>query len=242
MWTSSPNHLILTQDELHVWRADLNIESDLQESFWLSLSADEKDRASRFRFEKDRIHYVAARGILRKLLANYLKIAAAEIEFLYNPQGKPSLKTNQGLKFNISHAHGLGLFGFIYKYELGIDVEFLKPDIDIQTLATSFFTKKEAQKLLSLPPHFKISGFYNCWTRKEAFIKAIGEGLSFPLDQFEVSLHPNAPAQLLATYWNQEEIKTWTLTSFHPKPDYTAALAFKGDPVEIKYFNWENNY
>ncbi len=232
----------LKSEDIHIWQADLNISHSLQANFWKTLSFDEQVRANRFRFDRDRTHYIAAKGIVRELLANYLDWLPAAITFSYTEYQKPILKEINNLQFNISHSNGIGIFGFRHGIiPIGVDVEFLQPDIELKDLASQFFATKETKKLLSLPADRQVEGFFNCWTRKEAIIKAIGQGLSFPLNQFEVSLTPNEPAKLLATYWNQKAANNWYLATFIPKLNYIGALAIERKPHHIAHYIW-NNY
>ena len=239
MWSTPTEDLNLHKGDIHLWKAGLNIDSAYQELLWNQLNKAEQDRANRFRFDKDRMHFIAGRGILRQLLAQYLNTLPTDIQFEYSAYGKPSLKANPSLKFNLSHSNGLGLFAFTSDYELGVDIEFFKPDVDFYTLARNFFSQNEAQALLKLPPAHLKEGFYNCWTRKEAIIKAIGKGLSFPLDQFEVSLHPGNPAELIATYWDVEEVQYWTLSSFEPQTQFKGALAYRGQGLTVHYYRFD---
>lgn len=235
MWSIPPNQLAITKDTIHIWQADLNIDKKAQKKFLETLNAEEHIKANRYRFEKDRIQYIAGRGILRQLLSRYLSIHPKSIVFEYNKYGKPHLEYSD-LQFNISHSGGVGVFGFTEKHLIGVDVELIKPDMDLLNVAEHFFAKKEIEQLLSLPSNRQCEGFFNCWTRKEAIIKAIGHGLSFPLNDFQVSLLPEHPAQLLATYWDEKEVENWSLQSFEPKPNYIGALALRNKRKRVQYF------
>src|SRR6476659_2394037 len=186
--------LALDATEVHLWQASLDGRpADIFESF---LSADELDRANRFHFAADRIHFIVARGLLRNLLAAYLGINCAELRFSYGAKGKPFLLLDgqTQINFNLSHSHGRAAFAFSRGRELGVDLEFVKEDFEAELIATRFFSRSEVLALRLVPAELRNQAFFNCWTRKEAYIKARGEGLSMPLDQFDVSLKPGEPA------------------------------------------------
>ncbi|HFA51609.1 MAG TPA: 4'-phosphopantetheinyl transferase superfamily protein [Bacteroidetes bacterium] len=240
-WTPPPADFKLAPSEAHLWRVGLDIPPSRQSSFWDILSDDEKQRANRFRFEKDKRRYIAGRAVLRNLLAQYLNKKPAEIHFRYGPQGKPFSENGLSLKFNLSNSAHLALIGFVLNDELGVDLEDAGREVETTLVAKHFFSKKETERLLALPAHQQQTAFYNCWTRKEAFIKAKGDGLSFPLDQFEVSLRPNEKAELLATYWDEKEKEKWSLFSVAPMDGFVGALAVEGKIKKVKYWDWEKN-
>jgi 4'-phosphopantetheinyl transferase len=239
MWLNAPDNLTLGEEEVHIWRADLEVDESLQSSFLKLLSPDEKNRSGKFRFVKDRRNFIAARGILRILLGKYLEINPIEISFQYSRFGKPGIANNDSLRFNISHSQNMALFAFTKKFAIGIDVEFVNPDIEAKDIATNFFSTNEILNLLALPAEQQTLGFFNCWTRKEAFIKAVGEGLSFPLDKFEVSLEPGKPAKLLATHWEPAAVSKWSIYSMSPRANFVGCLAIEGLVGHIKCWNWE---
>jgi 4'-phosphopantetheinyl transferase len=241
MWLNSPDNLILSEKEAHVWRADLNLNEGFQNSFLNLLSADEKNRAKKFRFAKDSQNFIVARGILRLLIGKYLEINPAEVSFQYSEFGKPSIAHNNSLQFNISHSQNIALFAFTKKFNIGIDVEFVNPNIEVKEIATSFFSTNEIKNLLALPEQQQTLGFFYCWTRKEAFIKAVGEGLSFPLDKFEVSLEPNKPAKLLATDWQPKDVAKWSIYSLSPKANFVGSLVIEGLVEKVKCWSWQRS-
>jgi 4'-phosphopantetheinyl transferase len=241
MWINPPDNLILNDEEAHIWRADLKFNECFQSSFLKLLSTDEKSRAHKFRFAKDSRNFIIARGILRSLIGKYLEINPAEISFQYSEFGKPGIADNHSLQFNISHSQNVALFAFIKKLNVGIDVEFVNQDIEVEDIATKFFSANEVSNLLALPEKQHALGFFNCWTRKEAFIKAVGEGLSFPLDKFEVSLEPDKPAKLLATDWEPKAVSRWSIYSMSPGPDLVGSLAIEGLVKDVKFWNWDKS-
>lgn len=240
MWLNPPDNLILSEKEVHVWRADLAIDECAQTSFLELLSPDEKMRAAKFRFPEDLRNFIAARGILRLLLGKYLERNPAAISFHYSKYGKPGIANENSLQFNITHSQNIALFAFTKKIAIGIDVELVNPDIEAKDIAKNFFSINEIRSLLALPEEQQALGFFNCWTRKEAFIKAVGEGLSFPLDKFEVSMEPDKPAKLLATHWEPEAVSKWSLYSLSPAADFVGCLAIEGLPSEVKFWNFQD--
>jgi len=182
-WSPPPATLGLGSNEVHVWRADLALKVSGLPRLQQFLSADEKTRARRFHFQKDREHFVVARGILRSILACYLEMDPRQLRFCYSPYGKPALaweSGRSGLRFNVSHAHGLALYAITCGRELGVDVEFNRTDLAGEQIAEQFFSPREVVALRALPKKMQQEAFITCWTRKEAYIKARGEGLHFP--------------------------------------------------------------
>jgi 4'-phosphopantetheinyl transferase len=219
----------LGPDELHVWEAWLDRPRDAVERLRTTLSADERARAARFRFDRDRDRFVVGRGLLRRLLGSYLGTTAAEVSFVYGAHGKPLL-ADAGLWFNVSHSGAVALFAFSTAGEVGIDVELDAPEFARERIAERFFSPAEVTALRSLPPALQGRAFMACWTRKEAFIKARGDGMSLALDSFDVSLTPGSPAALLRTEWSTEEPGQWRLGDVSdPDRRYVAAVALRGD-------------
>lgn len=239
MWLSLPDNLTLSDEEAHIWRADLEHDVCFQSSYLKILSPDEKNRAQKFRFTRDSRNFIIARGILRSLIGKYLEINPAEISFQYSEFGKPGIADNHSLQFNISHSQNIALFAFIKKHHVGVDVEFVNPAIDVKDIAEKFFSTNEIMKLLALPEKQQTLGFFNCWTRKEAFIKAVGEGLSFPLNKFEVSLEPDKPAKLLAAEWEPKDVSKWSIYSISPGLNFVGSLAIEGLVEKVKFWNWQ---
>lgn len=231
--------LALDAAEVHLWQASLEGRpADIFESF---LSADELDRANRFHFKEDRTHFVVARGLLRNLLAAYLGINCAELRFSYGAKGKPFLLLDgqTQINFNVSHSHGRAAFAFSRGRELGVDLEYVKEDFAAELIATRFFSRSEVLALRAVPAELRNQAFFNCWTRKEAYIKARGEGLSMPLDEFDVSLRPGEPAALLNNYREEREVKRWSMNAIPSPEDYVGALVVEGHDWRLKSFSLE---
>lgn len=215
MWSHPPKSLSLNPGEVHVWRAELQPPLDVQRAFLRTLDGDERERANRFHFEKHRRRFIVARGFLRSLLGEYLDTKPEDVRFRYGPYGKPSLAGEHAaspLRFNMSHSHEMALFAFVNDQEIGIDVEHLNREFEGEEIARRFFTPNEVRGILSAPPPERATAFFRCWTRKEAYIKALGSGLSQPLDQFDVNCVPD-----------------WSLIDIEVGDDYAAAVALEGE-------------
>lgn len=242
-WPSPPVDLRLFQDEVHIWRASLDQPSAKLEQWRQILATDELDRANRFHFDEHRRHFIAARGMLRVILGRYLELDPAQLRFAYTAYGKPALAEpfdRYNLQFNLSHSHNVVLYALTYKRDIGIDLEYIGRKIELKEIAQRFFSPNEASQLLALPAHLHREAFFNCWTRKEAFIKAKGDGLSLPLDQFEVSLIPNEPAVLLSTHYNPADVTRWSLRTIAPGPGYAGAVVVEGHDWQLKCWQWSS--
>lgn len=224
-------HQVIALDDIQLWLASLEPPAAYLQYLWGLLSIDEQQRADRFHFERDRQHFIASRGMLRCILSSYLDLPPESLGFQYGATGKPALTEDRNpgdLRFNLSHSRALALYAIVLHHEIGVDIEHTSPVRDVETLARRFFSRQEYETLRSLPEQQKLGAFYNCWTRKEAYIKACGDGLSQPLDRFDVSLAPDEPAQLLSINGSPVGASRWYLHGFEPAPGYIAALAVEG--------------
>ena len=194
------------------------------------LSADEIARAERFLMEQDRARFISCRAALRRVLAGLLGSHPAVVEFEYSPFGKPALagQHRAEVHFNVSHSQDLAVIAASRRHAVGIDVEQLRPDFASEDIARRFFSPSEREALAQLPAEVRVDAFFRCWTRKEAFVKAIGEGLSFPLDAFEVTLGPNQPPRLLRVGADPAAASTWSLHDLPVPSGFVAALAIAG--------------
>ena len=241
LWPCAEKGIFLPDDEVHVWLCILDRPPNRLRSLLTLLTTDERERAARYHFEKDRHHFIVARGMLRTILGNYLRMEPEKLRFGYGSHGKPFLFEEQnqaGLRFNLSHSGGLALLAVSRSCELGVDIEFIRPDIAEEKIADRFFSAKEVAMLHTVPDHLQAIAFFNCWTRKEAYIKARGEGLSLPLDLFDVSLLPGEPAELLGTRIDDEEISRWSLIDIAPAPGYAGALVAECGHMRLKRWRW----
>ena len=241
LWQPLPEDLALGFGDVHVWRASVDLAAEHVDYFQPLLAPDEQARAARFRFPKDRDRFIVAHGILRAMLARYLAVEPGALRFCYSRNGKPSLAEETGggtLCFNLSHAHGLALYAVTHGREVGIDVEYIRTDLANEQIAERFFSPREVSTLRSLPTADRLEAFFNCWTRKEAYIKARGDGLSLPLNRFDVSLAPGEPAALVSTPGDPPEAYRWSLKALSPGPGYVGALAVRGYSWRLKCWQW----
>ena len=215
----------LSADDVHVWhwRHQAAFADGADPSRVLSL--DERARAARFLVEKPRTEFVATRSTLRAILGSYTGIAPEGLSFRYSDRGKPALATNQQLCFNISHSEGLSALAVVLGREVGVDIEWIRPDVEAAALAQRFFSANERARLLQLKTEQLTPAFFRCWTRKEAYIKARGDGLSLALDSFDVALETGSQSALLGTRPDAAEADHWTLSDLHLLDGYAAAIA-----------------
>ncbi len=239
MWNSPPKQLKLSNKDIHVWRADLNLLPEQIEALATILSPDESDRARRFHFEKDRNRFIAARGILRLLLATYLNLSPSQLEFAYGDRGKPSLSvdTPGNLSFNLSHSQGLALYAITRTSFIGIDIEYLRPLSDALQLAKRFFSPREYQAIAQLSPPEQQRAFFRAWTAKEAYLKATGSGLSGGLEKVEISTQSEDAFKLLSIDGDGRLASFWSLYSVKIHPDYLAALAIQKNNWNLSYWD-----
>ncbi len=244
-WNSPPLDLTLDLGEIHVWRVSLAQTESCLQCLQQTLSTDERTKADRFRFPKDRSQFIVSRGALRAILSRYLNISSHLLRFDYNPYGKPSLIVAQGgntLRFNLSHSRGMALIAITKHRDIGVDIEGINPNFPYLEIAEKFFSPLENSVLRSLPEHLQATAFFTCWTRKEAYIKAVGKGLSIPLNQFDVSLAPGEPAALLNVEENPEEASKWSLIELFPSSDMVAAVAVAGDCWKLHCWEWTGEF
>lgn len=238
-WRLPHNGLTLSAHDVHVWRASLSAPETRLTDFHAILADDERARAARFRNPLHGNQYTIGRGVLRMLLGRYLNRLPQEIRFSYSYYGKPFIEdAAETLRFNLSHSQDLALYAFTYQREIGIDIEYMRSVASHDQIAEQFFSPNEIRALRTLPADQQTIGFFNCWTRKEAYIKAHGEGLSLPLDQFDVTLIPGEPAALLETRVASDRADRWALHALLPGPNYRAALAVEGHGWQLSTWQW----
>lgn len=240
-WPDAPERPVAVEGEVHVWLVGLDRdEASLRELSGL-LSADELERAGRFHFRRDQDHFVAARGALREILGRYAGVAPRLLRFSYEKHGKPALGPETGgglLRFNLAHSHGLALCAVTLGRAVGVDLELVREEFAGMEIAERFFSPREVAALRAVAPAERATAFFDCWARKEAYIKARGEGLSHPLHSFAVSLAPGEPAALLCTDDDPPEAARWSLLELSPGGPYRAALAVEGAPPALRCWSW----
>jgi 4'-phosphopantetheinyl transferase len=240
-WEPAPQHLRAERDEVHVFRLLLPRPVYEVESLRSLLSDDELSRADAFHFSRDRSNFIVGRGVLRTILGRYLLQPPTRLRFDYNPFGKPRLHNADCAtppRFNLSHAGDVILYAVADGREVGVDVERLREDVAYSEIAGQFFSGSEVAALGALPSSARAGAFFNCWTRKEAYVKARGTGLSLPLDAFDVSVAPGEPAALLETRHDPHDAARWSLGELTPAPGYVAALAVEGTGWRLNCWNW----
>jgi 4'-phosphopantetheinyl transferase len=227
----------LEKYDVHVWFAFFEDLAPRVNSFLATLGEDEIEKAGRFKFKKDRDQYMLARGLLREILSQYTGIDPKELRFGYGTQGKPFLIPEPNVAFNLSHAQGAVLCAVAIDCAVGVDLEYLREDIDDQALAERCFSPSEVAALAGLSPKGQKKAFFVCWTRKEAYIKALGEGLSIDLRSIEVLDHPDTPRPLQIG-GDSGEAARWTLTNLEVPAGYVAALAVEGEGHHVSCRKW----
>ena len=240
VWSLPPDSLDLEPTHVDVWRIFLDIPTatvKLLESF---LSEDESQHATRFHFPADRVRYIAVHGCLRDIIARYLHLEPDQLTFSANRYGKPALRDHK-LKFNLSHSGDFALVAVTQGCKVGVDVERIRPDMEHESIASRFFSQNEVAELMALPSNLRVVGFFNCWTRKEAYIKAQGLGLSLPLDSFDVSLTPDEPATLRATQTDSEEAARWKIIALEVASGYSAAVSVLGKDLDLRLWDWNSD-
>jgi len=211
----------LASDEVHTWCASLDVPSETLARLYASLTPDERQRSARFQFDRDRQRFIVARGVLRELLGRYLETDPGDVSFVYNAFGKPDLSPRFGrpLKFNLSHAAGLALIAITTASSVGVDLEYIRLQSDYPEIARRFFSAAEVDALSGLQSDAYAAAFMNCWTKKEAYVKARGEGLTMPLTE-------------------NDSATRWSLYTLQPAPDYAGALAIEGTAWRLRHWQW----
>jgi 4'-phosphopantetheinyl transferase len=238
-WLPAPERLSFPTGAIDVWLIRLDDPPSPDEP--TLLSPDELSRANRLHFEKDRARFSRCRSSLRRMISRYLEVPPNSIQLDYLPSGKPIVSHEQNprhIQFNVSHSSGVALIAFTAAHEVGVDLEAIRTDLDTAVLAKRFFSPREREELESLPVDLRVTGFYACWTRKEAFLKATGAGLSFPLSGFSVTTHPDLPARLLEIAGELEPRKEWTLFDLKPPEGFRASVATEKTEFQLRTLVW----
>lgn len=222
----------LPPHEVHVWRASLDVSAETRACLYATLTPDERARGTGFRFERDRQRFIVARGTLRALLGRYLQTEPGQIRFVHNAFGKPGLGPEFAvrLKFNLSHSASVALIAFATA-DVGVDLEYIRAHPDYADVARHFFSPAEIDNLRALPSHLHAEAFFSCWTKKEAYLKARGEGLALPLNGFSVPLTAD-PAQAPV------DVHGWSLHTLRPAPGFAGALAIEGAGWRLREWQW----
>ena len=235
-WQPAPQKLILSSSEVHLWRLSLPQPHTRLAALEALLSPDEIARADRFAFPQMRANFISVRGMLRQLLGIYTHTSPATLSLAYAEHGKPHLP-NSEVRFNISHTHELALLAFARGLEVGVDVEHIRPVPDTEAIVRQFFSPYEVEAFIKVSASLQMHAFFNCWTRKEAFIKALGKGLSIPLHTFDVTITPGEPALLLAFRGAPEILARWKILAIDLGPNYVSSVVAEGRRWKIRLFD-----
>jgi 4'-phosphopantetheinyl transferase len=238
LWHPPPCELSLDANHVHVWLAALDPGAEATESLCEILSDDERQRAARFRFQKDRDRFIVARSTLRNILARYLHSDPRRLRFEYGEHQKPFIESTR-LRFNLSHSHRLALYGVALDKEIGIDIEHIRADFASLDIAERFFSPREVISLKSFPDCARTEAFFNCWTRKEAYIKVRGTGVSHGLENFAVSL--DEPARLLSDLSDPQAVSRYSLFNLRPAQEYAGAVAVEGQGLSLKFWQYSQD-
>ena len=242
--SSLPRSFQLASDEVHSWSAGLDVPPETSARLYATLTPDERSRSGRFQFERDRQRFIVARGVLRDLLGRYLQTEPSQIRFVYNAFGKPDLGPDfaNRLTFNVYHSAGLALIAIATASNVGVDLEYIRAQSDYYAdIARHFFSAAEVDYLIALPSHLYAETFFSCWTKKEAYLKACGEGLAMPLNSFSVPLTTDpapTPEDLHVASKDNVPARRWSLYTLRPAPGYAGALAIEGTGWRLREWQW----
>jgi 4'-phosphopantetheinyl transferase len=228
-------------NEVDIWRINLAEQYDRIQQCRGLLSLDEVQRTDRYIFERDRRRFTVARAAMRDILSRYTGLAAVDLHFAYGPNGKPELAGGLeqfNVKFNLSHSSELALLAVTQGFEVGVDIEWINADVATDDIAERFFSASEVQTLKSLPDSQRVEAFFACWTRKEAYMKARGEGFSISLDSFTVAFAPGTPAEILHTKAETAIVEQWSMFNIEVSEGYKAALVVEGKDHLLTQMEW----
>ena len=239
VWRAPPSSITLAQHDIHIWYASLNQPAPCVHELALTLSSDEKARAKRFYFEKDRNHYIVGRGILRSILGRYLNTEPNLLKFCYGEHGKPylvELCAVTSLSFNLSHSQEIVLYAIAQGKSIGIDLEHIRAIPDVDQIVARFFSEKEQRAFYAFHPEERQKAFFKVWTCKEAYLKAIGVGLNEPLNNIEVTISPGEAPPLLNAVGNEQDTSRWSLLNLSSPSGYIATLVTEGEEYQLTYW------
>ena len=242
-WPCAARNTDLVDDEIRVWSAPIDQLACRLADFAGVLSESEQKRADRYQFERDRNRFIVRHGLLRIILGGCLKTDPARVAFAYESRGKPLLSGSahpSPIHFNLSHSDGLALIAATRQGPLGVDVERVRPIPEADQIAAKFFSPHENAMLSAVPPAQKMEAFFHCWTRKEAYLKATGEGIADALPQIEVSLTPGQPARLLSFNGDAKVASRWNLSALAPAPGFVGAMAIEAVRVRLSCWHWSD--
>lgn len=238
-WNDGCGDELLENGDVHVWRVDLSAAAAYATELECVLSSDERARAARYPLVGNRHRFVVSRAVLRCILSQYAEVAPEQLLFHYGPHGKPALANKgpiAGIGFNMSHSGDMALYAVAFGRAVGIDVEHQRPRENLMRIAERFFSIEECEALHALPEEARANAFYRCWTRKEAYVKARGDGIAAGLDTFSVSI--DEVARMLRSDEGPAEVARWTMAGISLGNGYVGALCIEGDEAAVSHFIW----
>lgn len=227
--------------EVRVWLTKLDPGAAVVDRLFAVLSPDERKRAARFHFRRDAMRWIVGRTTLRAVLGHCVGTDPAAIAFDYGEKGKPALAGPTDLQFSVTHSAEVAAYAVTVGAPVGVDVERLRPLDQLESIAEHTFSRRECEVLRGLPVQLRLAGFFNCWTRKEAYVKARGEGLSYPLQRFSVSLEPGAPARLESVDDAPGHVQAWTMEALPLPPGFAGAVVVATHPARVVCEWWEES-
>ncbi|MDB6066685.1 MAG: 4-phosphopantetheinyl transferase [Pedosphaera sp.] len=237
-WPPTPTQWSLESGEVQVWATSLSRTPQQIAASAKTLSADEQARADRFRFDRDRNRFMAGRGVLRAILGHALNKEPVDIKFAYSERGKPRLIGHEAVRFNLAHTEDMALLAVARDWNVGVDVERIRALRDADGVAKRFFSARESNGLNALSGDEKNAAFFNLWTRKEAWLKATGDGIADGLNQVEVTFRANEPVRLISLFGDEQAVREWSLVDLAPAPEFVAALAVPARDVRVRCWHW----
>ena len=238
-WLTPTTHPPLEADEVHVWLVSLAVSLPTVAALVLQLPSAEQERAARFRNDGARTQFVVTRTALRTILGAYVGCSPLEVEFMHGPQGKPALARWPWLYFNVTHSHEIALIAVTRRGEVGVDVERMRPFANDLGMAERYFSPRETAVLRTLTGPARSIAFFNAWTRKEAFLKASGKGISYGLDRVEVTLLPEEEPRFLRIDGSEQLAAAWSLRRLTVAADYLGALTLQWHDYQMRCWRWE---
>ena len=233
----SLSRTVNSHQEVQTWAVRLDASPAVIENCWRWLGPEERTRAERFHFDIHRTQFLVSHAVLRALLARATGRSPADLKFSHGANGKPLLADDaSGLRFNMSHSGDLALYALTRGCEVGVDVEQIRPMLELENVAARFFAAEEVAELQSLPESDRVEAFFRCWTRKEAYVKAVGDGLSMPLDRFRVTLKPGEDARLVRLGDDPEAASRWSMHHLSPAPNFVGAVMYLGEVRPLTEF------
>lgn len=240
-WEPAPQQVAIAANEVHLWRASLEVEAAMIHQLYPLLNSAEQNRAGRFRFERDRRRFIVARANLRKILSRYLNRNAQDICFVYGPYGKPALglEQNEGnIRFNLSHSKGWAIYAVTQHHEIGVDIEAVRSELNWRALVEKIFSEDEKSLIQQVPKSIQQQLFFQGWTRKEAVLKAIGCGLSLSPDCIEVALATVPLLYSAQDSWRVEGKCDFSLYDIKMTSDYVGALAIEHNHRGLQFSHY----